>query len=157
MVDCLTQYIQPFLVICKRFLKAGSNLRNIAFPCLLVVCKYGPLHLSRRYNLLYGRKKLLRNGTAFVGMLLFAALSYDGVDKFDYLLIYLVGLENSFDHLLLRNLVGSRFNHDHLFSGRGYCKSHIGSLFLSGRRIDHELAVHEAYLGSCAGAVKWNI
>jgi len=50
-------------------------------------------------------------------MLFFSALGNDLVNEGDDLFIYLVSLEDGFDHRILGNLVGSGFDHDDLFPG----------------------------------------
>ena len=90
-------------------------------------------------------------------MLFFSALSYDGIDKADDLLVYFVSFENSLDHLLLRNFLGTSFDHDNFLSGRSYSQSHLRYLSLSGSWVDNKFTINKTNLGSSARSVKWDI
>ncbi len=90
-------------------------------------------------------------------MLLLAALRYNGIDKFDQLLVHLMGLKDGVNHLLLRNLVCAGLDHDYLFSGGSHRQGQIGHLLLVGCGVDNELPVNQAHLGHGAGTVKGNV
>ena len=157
LINSLTQYVQPFFVICKFFLKSGCDLADIFFSCLLVVCEYSLFHFFRRNDLADCRKQLFRYCAGSVQMFFFAAVCNDLINKTDDLLVYLMSLVNCLDHLVFRNLVCSGFDHDDFFSCRGNSKLKIRNLLLSQRRVDHKFAVNKAYLSSSAGTVKRNV
>ena len=90
-------------------------------------------------------------------MLFLAALSYNGVDKADNLLVHFVCLKNSIGHLLLRDLIGTGLDHDHLFPGRCNSQSHVGNLLLICCGVDDKLSVHKTYLCGCAWSGKGDI
>ena len=55
-------------------------------------------------------------------MLWLANLITDLIHKCDNCLVDIVALVDCLNHLILRNLIGSCFNHDDLFLCRGNCE-----------------------------------
>ena len=90
-------------------------------------------------------------------MLFLAALCNDLVDKGDNLLVYLVSLIDSLDHLCLGDLIGSRLDHDDLLSGGSYGQLQVGYLIVCLTRVYDELTVDHADLCHSTGACERDI
>ena len=82
---------------------------------------------------------------------------HDLIDKSDNRLVYLMSLVDSFQHLVLRHLIGSRLDHHHLLCGG--CNRHfqIALVPLLLRRIHDQLTIDHSHLCHGTGAVKGNI
>ena len=148
---------KPFFFFCKCFLKLLSNLADVFFTHLLLICKYGFLHCLRRNNLTDCRKQLLWNRAALIFMLVLAALCHDGVDKCNHLLVHLMGSKNRLNHLLFRNFIGSCLNHDNLFLGGRHSQRKVGYLLLGHRWVKHKLTLYQSHLSGGNRPIKRNI
>ena len=90
-------------------------------------------------------------------MLWLTAFCHDFIYKRNYFLVDLMRRIDRLDHLLLRHLVGSGFDHDHLFPRRSNGQLQIRTLALRRIRIDDKLTVYQAYLCGCTWTVKRDI
>ena len=61
----------------------------------------------------------------FVFMLFFTTFFYNAVNKLNNFFIYFMCLEDSFNHLIFRNLIRTSFDHNNLFGCRSNCKCKI--------------------------------
>ena len=92
-------------------------LLDIGIADLLVVSEDSFFHAVCGDCLKHILPHLLRDRIMLIIMLLLAALSNDGVDKLDDLLVHIVCGENSIQHDIIRDHIGSGFDHDDLVTG----------------------------------------
>ena len=157
LINSLAKNCQPVLVVSELGFQFLGDLTDVLFSGLFVVGEYGNFHRFGRNDLLDGLEELLGNCTALVGVFCLTALSYDGIDEFDDLLVYFVSLENSLDHFCFRNLFCSCLDHDNFFTGGSNGQLQIGNILLSQGRVYDEFAVNHTDLGSGAGTIERNI
>ncbi len=152
-----TQDCQPVLFLGKCLFQLCGDIPDILFPGLFVIRKYGYFHLLRGNQAPDLFKHFLRNGTAGVVMLGLANLRYDFINKCNNRLVDLVGLIDGLNHLRLRNLICSGFDHDHFLPGgcNGQVQVAVLPLFLGG--IDDKHAVNHPHLGHGTGTVEGDV
>ena len=145
------------LVVRESLFQSLGDLCNRLLTDLLVVGKYGCLHLFRRNNLLHVLKHLLRNRYGNVLLLRLANLLLNvGVER-NQLLVDRICLIDVADHFFLRDLIGAGLNHDHLLSRRSYGETKIAFIPILLAGVHNHLTVHKAKLRGCAGTCKRNI
>ena len=90
-------------------------------------------------------------------VLFLADFGNDPVNEFNDGMVDVVSLVNGADHLVVRDLIGTGFDHDDLFTrrGNGQTKVSLVPLFLGG--IDDKLPVHLPDLGHGNRTVKGNV
>ena len=71
-----------------------------------------------------------------------AALSHDPVDKPDNRLVDLMSFVDRGKHLILRNLIGAGFDHDHLFRRGSNGQLQIALIPLLLSRVHDQFAIH---------------
>ena len=157
LIDCIRKNGKPFFVLCKSFFQLRSDHSDILFTNLLFICKYSFFHFLRSYDLPDRCKQLFRNCTALISMLWLSNLSNDLINKLNDRLVDLMSLVDCFDHSSFRNLIGSCFDHDHLFSGGGNCQVQVSLLPLLLAWVDNEFSVYHANLSHSTGSIKRNI
>ena len=79
------------------------------------------------------------------------------IDELDLLLVFLVGLLDGLEHLIVGNLVGAGLDHDHLLAGGDHGDVQIGDLALLAGGVDDQLTVHKAHLHGAHRAVPGNV
>ncbi len=157
LVNRLAKNCKPLFFFCESLFQLVCDLCDVVLSCLLVIGEYRNLHLFRRNNLFDGVKQLLRNCAGLIAVLLFAALSNDLVEEFDDFLVYFVCLIDGFDHLILRNLIGTSLDHDNLVSCGSNGQLKVRNILLCQCRVHNELSINKTDLCSCAWTIKRNI
>ena len=157
LIYSLAQNLEPLFLLCKCLFQALGDLTDVLLTLLLLIGEDCLFHLCGRYNLFDSREQLFRYCAAGVAVLFLAALCYDLVDERDNLLVYLVSLVDSLDHLCLGNLVSSCLDHDDFFSGGCYGQLQVGYLIVCLTRVYDELSVDHADLCHGAGTCERNI
>ena len=87
LVNSLIKDCQPVFLICKCLFKLLLDLADVLLTYLLLVCEDCLFHCCRWNKLLDCLKQLFRNCAACIRMLWLTTLSYDLIDKRDYLLV----------------------------------------------------------------------
>ena len=118
---------------------------------MLLVGKYRLFHLLRRNNLLDCSKHLIRDSAACVSVLRLSYLCNDNR------LVNFMTLVNRLDHLILRNLIRSRLDHDDLLRGRCNRELQVAGIpYLLGR-VHDKLTVYHTHLCRRARTCKRDI
>ena len=157
LVNRLPQHRQPVFLLREGLLQLLGDLADILLTHLFLIGKHGLLHLFRGHDLFDSREQLLGNRAALVGVFWLSALFYDFVNEADDLSVYFMGFIDGLDHLGLRHLVGSGFDHNHLVPGGSHCQPQVRHRVLIQGGVHNQLPVNHADLGGGAGAVKGNV
>ena len=125
-------------------------------PDVFVVGVHGGLGLVHGGGDNFLKQLLVEVGVGIVELLL-ADFGNHPVDKLHLLLVFLVGHLDGPEHGVVVHLVGSSFNHDHLFPGGHHGHVQVGNLPLLAGGVENELAVHQAHLHRAHGAVPGDV
>ena len=90
-------------------------------------------------------------------MLWLTDLLYHLIDQRNDRLVDVMTLVDCFDHLVLRNLIGSCLDHDNLLSSRCNSQTKITVVPYLLAWVYDKLTVYHTHLGCCTWTVKWNI
>ena len=157
LIDRIAELGEIRIVPLERCFHSLCNLGNSLLSRLLVVREAGLLHFLRRDDLLHILEHLIRHGDRGIFLLRLAGLRHDSIDEGNDLLVDRISLIDIADHVLLRDLVCSRLNHDDLVRGRGHCQAQIPLIPLLLAGVDDHLPVHKTDLRGRAGAGERNI
>ena len=153
----IRKLLKGILIICKCLLELSGHFSHVGITLLLVIGEYRLLHLFFRNDGLDLIEECLRNRIALIRCLFLTTLGDDGIEEADDLLIDLVCLIDGLDHLIIRDAVCTRLDHDDLIAGRCNGQIQIGYGLLCVGRVDDELTVDHTDLSGCAWTVPWNV
>ena len=158
LVNSLTDQGQPLGMLLSITLgQLVLDLTDVSLTDLLYIGEYSLFHSLGRNESGHILPQISGSHASGVLVLFLTALSNDGVDELDHLLVQVVSSKDSIDHNILRNLVGTGFDHDNLLASGGNGQSHVGYLSLSSGGVEYKLTVNQAYLSSGDGAIEGNV